>query len=116
MLLTFVNNLSYPAVAVNIMNITGLNYRTNFRSYFFSFWRDFLFDIRHLCERDIYWYACSGIVVHYYIHEVYNMHIRVCESCTALNEQYCHIIQVSAHVQMDGSSLDTMMYVFMFNQ
>ena len=29
-LLTFVNNLSYPAVAVNIMNITGPNYRTNF--------------------------------------------------------------------------------------
>ena len=44
------------------------------------------------------------------------LHIRACESFTALNEQYCHIIQVSAHVQMDGSSLDTMMYVFMINQ
>ena len=44
------------------------------------------------------------------------LHIRVCESFTALNEQYCRIIQVSAHVQMDGSSLDTMMYVFMINQ
>ena len=44
------------------------------------------------------------------------LHITACESFTALNEQYCHIIQVSAHVQMDGSSLDTMMYVFMINQ
>ena len=45
------------------------------------------------------------------------LHIRACESCTALNEQYCHIIQVLlAHVQMDGSSLDTMMNVFMFDQ
>ena len=72
-LLTFVNNLSYPAVAVNIMNITGPNYRTIVLSYFFSFRKDLLFDIRHLCERDIYWYACSGIVVHYYVHEVYNI-------------------------------------------
>ena len=30
------------------------------------------------------------------------LHIRACESFTALNEQYCRIIQVSAHVQMDG--------------
>ena len=44
------------------------------------------------------------------------LHIRACESFTALNEQYSHIIQVSAHVQMNGSSLDTMMYVFMINQ
>ena len=44
------------------------------------------------------------------------LHIRACESFTALHEQYCHIIQVSAHVQMDGSSLDTMMYVFMIKQ
>ena len=44
------------------------------------------------------------------------LHIRACESCTALNEQYCHIIQVLAHVQIDGSSLETMMYVFMFDQ
>ena len=47
-LLTFVNNLSYPAVAVNIMNITGSNYRTNFLSYFLSFRKDFLFDISTL--------------------------------------------------------------------
>ena len=46
----------------------------------------------------------------------FTLHIRACESFTALNEQYCHIIQVSAHVQMDASSLDTMMYVVMINQ
>ena len=34
------------------------------------------------------------------------LHIRACESFTALNEQYCHIIQVSAHVQMDGLILE----------
>ena len=31
------------------------------------------------------------------------MYVRACESFTALNEQYCHIIQVSTHVQVDRS-------------
>ena len=72
-LLTFVNNLSCCSCKYYEHIITGPNYRTTFWSYFFSFRRDFLFDIRHLCERDIYWYASSGIVVHYYVHEVYNI-------------------------------------------
>ena len=65
-----------------------------FRSYFPSFRRDFSFDIRHLFETDIYWCARPGIGVHY-LQEVFKNVHRACESFTALNEQYCQIIQVS---------------------
>ena len=74
-----------------------------FMKLFFLFSRDFSFDIRHLFERDVYWCARSGIGVHY-IQEVFNIvRLRACESSTALNEQYRHIIHVSTHVQMDPS-------------
>ena len=40
------------------------------------------------------------------------LHIRACESFTALNEQYCHIIQVSA--PKEGNSLTLMTGVIMY--
>ena len=92
--LTFVNNLSWwPDVAVNVMNCHPMKTGPNYRIKLFSLFLEGLsFDIY---LRGIFTGVLVLELVFITFRKFSRMYIRACESFTALNEQYCHIIQVS---------------------
>ena len=69
------------------------------QSYFLSFRRDFSFDMRGMFTS----LPVLGLVFITF-RKFSTMCVKACQSfSTALNEQYCHIIQVSTHAQVDRS-------------